>query len=334
MRPLPGIITCVRRTLAGAGLLLAATAAAEVTPPSLQLDLQLRQPPQGLPASAPALPAQDAAPTCATPVTDPCGNPAQSASRPFRDRFDADPDAYHLITGGHGLTLHKPMFILPATYSEQYHGRKTEVLFDISLKQQLFGIPLYFGYTQKSFFDAYDAQDSKPFRESDYNPELFYRYIPADCVRWFHLGVDAGIEHESNGQGLPGSRSWNRLYVAPFQRSGEHVVYWKWWWRIPEDKSLPRTDPNRDDNPDITSYYGYSELHYEQQFWGKQMAHLMVRYNPVTGRGAASLQYSFPDSASNPTFFWLIYLWQGYGESLIDYNNSITRVGVGVALAR
>lgn len=248
--------------------------------------------------------------------------------------LQADPDAYQIVTAGRGLSLHKPMFVLPATWSEDYHGRRTEVLFQISLKQRLFGVPLYFGYTQKSFFDVFDSSQSKPFRESDYNPELFYRLIPKDAVKWHHLGADFGFEHESNGKGLPDSRSWNRLYIAPFQAAGEHLIYWKWWWRLPEDKSLPRTDPNRDDNPDIGSYYGYSELHYEQQLFDRQLAHAMLRWNPLTGHAAFSLQYTIPDRASDPSFFWMFYFWQGYGESLIDYNRSITRVGIGVALAR
>ncbi|HZR36205.1 MAG TPA: phospholipase A [Nevskia sp.] len=248
---------------------------------------------------------------------------------------DRDNDPYQIVSAGRGLSLHKPMYILPATWTEDYHGRKTEMLFQISLKQRLFGVPLYFGYTQKSFFDIYDSSESKPFRESDYNPELFYRYIPSDRVRWHHLGADFGIEHESNGKGLPDSRSWNRLYIAPFQAEGEHLFYWKWWWRLPEDKSLPRTDPNRDDNPDIGSYYGYSELHYEQQLFGsQQMAHAMLRWNPVTGRAAASLLYTIPNNPHSPDFFWTFYFFQGYGESLIDYNRSITRVGVGVSLTR
>ena len=252
-----------------------------------------------------------------------------------RGLLDADPEAFQLIDDSPRLSLHKPMSILPVTWSEDYHGRRTEMLFQLSLKYRLLHRwPVYFGYTQKSFFDIYDSSESKPFRESDYNPELFYRYIHVGADGERKLGADAGIEHESNGKGLPDSRSWNRLYLAPFYAEGTRLVYWKLWWRIPEDKSLPRDDPNRDDNPDIGSYYGYSELHYEQRLFGKQMAHLMARWNPSTGHAAASLQYSIPSSSADPDFFWYFYLWQGYGESLIDYKRSITRVGVGVALAR
>jgi phospholipase A1 len=259
---------------------------------------------------------------------------AAAANTSTQHWYVQDPDAYSIVSAGHGLSLHKPMYLMPLTYSEDYHGSHSEVLFALSLKQRLFGIPLYFGYSQKSFFDAYDEHDSKPFRETDYNPELFYRWIPQDSERWHHLGLDFGVEHESNGQSLPDSRSWNRLYLSPFQAAGTHLFYWKWWWRFPENKDLPPTDPNRDDNPDIQSYYGYSELHVEQQLFGEHhhLAHAMFRYNPETGRGALNLQYSIP--SPDGSYFWCFYLWQGYGESLIDYNHSITRVGLGVMLAR
>jgi Outer membrane phospholipase A len=66
------------------------------------------------------------------------------------------------------------MYIEPATYSPQYNGRHTELVFQLSFKLKLLHWPddggLYVGYTQKSFWQAYNAQDSRPFRETDYNP--------------------------------------------------------------------------------------------------------------------------------------------------------------------
>ncbi len=283
------------------------------------------------------------------PVTSPGSEPTQTvpiaASAPTpeapkatpaerRNLFLPDPDAFDIVSAGRGLSLHKPMFLLPYTYSPAYDGRNTELMFQLSLKQRLFGIPLYVAYSQKSFWQAYNSHDSSPFRESDYNPELFYRYIPADRERWFHLGADAGIEHESNGQALPNSRSWNRVYAAIFQAEGDHLIYWKWWYRIPENENLPSTNPGRDDNPDIGYYYGYSELTYEQQLFGKQLARFLFRYNPVTGTGAVNLQYTVPNRPSDPDFFWMLYVWQGYGEDLLNYNRSVFRIGIGVALAR
>lgn len=275
---------------------------------------------------APVTPTDVAVTSVPTPTTAP--KPER------RSLFLPDPDAYDIVSSGHGLSLHKPMYLMPYTYSPQYDGRQTEVVFQLSFKQQLFGLPLYAAYTQKSFWQAYDFSESSPFRETDYNPELFYRYIPADRVRWFHLGADVGFEHESNGRGLPDSRSWNRLYAAIFQAEDDHLIYWKWWYRLPADDSKPVTDPERDDNPHIGAYYGYSELTYEQQLWNKQLARAMVRFNPVTGKGAVNLQYTIPNNAANPDFFWFLYLWQGYGEDLLNYNHSTFRLGVGVSLAR
>lgn len=293
-----------------------------------------------LTGEAPAAVTEPGAPVTSTAPTVPvAGTPppavvpdasVETSAQPGRFLFD--PEAYSIVSAARGLSFHKPMYIYPATYSDAYHGDTTEVLFAISLKLRVFKLPLYFAYSQKSFFQAYNGGNSKPFRENDFNPELFYRFVPADRQRWYHLGVDAGIEHESNGQSLPNSRSWNRLYVAPFRAAGNSLVYWKWWYRIPEDKSRPATDPARDDNPDIQDYYGYSELHVEQQFFDRQLAHLMVRYNPARGRGAVNLQYSIPGPGGN--FFWSAYVWNGYGESLLDYNRSITRFGIGITLNR
>jgi len=281
--------------------------------------------------TAPGTPLDQGAPVATTAPTSEAPKTIQAERRSL---FLPDPDAYDIVSAGRGLSLHKPMFLLPYTYSPAYDGREAEVMFQLSFKQRLFGIPLYAAYSQKSFWQAYNTHDSSPFRETDYNPELFYRYIPADRERWYHLGADVGFEHESNGMALPNSRSWNRFYAAIFQAEGDHLIYWKWWYRLPENDSIPATDPQRDDNPHIGTYYGYSELTYEQQLFGRQLLRAMVRYNPVTGKGAVNLQYTIPNKPSDPDFFWMLYMWQGYGEDLLNYNRSIFRIGVGVSLAR
>lgn len=245
--------------------------------------------------------------------------------------MNRDPDAYSIVSVARGFSTHKPIFIMPLTYSPDFDGRSTEVLFQISAKQRLFNRNFYFGYTQKSFWQLYNKAQSSPFRETNYNPELFYRWSP-DPVKFRHWGADVGFEHESNGKNIPDSRSWNRIYVAPFQAKGKYLAYFKFWYRIREDAKTSPSDARGDDNPDIERFYGYSEFQFQRQFGGDQQAWVMLRGNPATGKGALSLNYSVPNS--DGSLFYCFNLWQGYGESLIDYNRSITRLGVGIMFSR
>jgi phospholipase A1 len=101
-------------------------------------------------------------------------------------------------------------------YKENYflftsvsHWSETKFQFSVQYKI-IDSVEFYFGYTQKSFWNAWDFALSSPFKESNYNPELFYRYR-------FRLSeenyLQGGLEHESNGRDGPDSRSWNRGYV-------------------------------------------------------------------------------------------------------------------------
>ncbi len=250
-------------------------------------------------------------------------------------RFLASPgdeeEGYSIVSVAKGLSTHKPMYILPATYSPDYPSQHTEVLFTISAKLRLYGTSLFFGYSQRSFFQVYDSHRSRPFRETDYNPELFYRWTPDPKV-WKYWGADFGAEHESNGQDVPQSRSWNRLYVAPFRARGKSLIYIKAWYRLPEEKKKTPDDPKGDDNPDIEDHYGYAELHFQRQIGKRQVIQSMFRFNPETGHGALNINYTIP--SNDGSVFYQLYVWQGYGESLLDYNDSVTRVGLGIAFSR
>lgn len=242
-----------------------------------------------------------------------------------------DPDAYSIMSEARGLNTHRPMFVFPATYADEFHGSESELVFQLSGKWRVFGSDFYLAYTQKSFWQFVNNERSSPFRETNYDPEVFYRW-ELDRARWNRWALDVGIEHESNGQTYPDSRSWNRVYVAPFQAKGRHLVYLKFWYRVPEGSPSTDTNQDGDDNPDITDYLGYGEWTFSRQIGNSQLLTLMVRGNPATGRGASQLTWSVPSEEG--WVFWAFSVFHGYGESLVFYDQEVTRAMFGVMLAR
>ena len=276
-------------------------------------------------------PAPSAQPSASAAAPVPAPAPAADTHAGYFSDFHQDSDAYSIVSAGTGLSTHRPMYLMPYTYSPQYDGRTTEVVFQISAKLKLFGTNLYAAYTQKSFWQAYNKKDSSPFYETDYNPELFYRWMP-DPIKYNHWGSDFGFEHESNGQDLPDSRSWNRIYIAPFWAKGKTLVYLKAWYRLPEKAKTGPDDAAGDDNPDIQKYLGHFELQVQRQFFDGHLAHISLRENTATGKGSVTFNYSIP--AKGNSFFYGLYVFNGYGDSLIDYNHSVTRVGLSLMMAR
>jgi len=243
-----------------------------------------------------------------------------------------------------GLSLYDDMFVLPGTWSEQYRGEETEVVFQLSAKLRVARTHLFFGYTQVSFWQLFNGAESRPFRETNYNPQLFYRFTPT-ADRSGNWVVDVGIDHQSNGQNEPGSRSWNRAYGTLHYQTPRHLLSMRLWYRIPE-KECPlgddgleeewcRDDPSYDDNPRIADYLGHSEVRYRYHWtggWRPQRIQLRLHGNPVTGKGGVGLDYSV--AAGSRDLHWFVKAWSGYGESLIDHDRSVTRVGLGLLLRR
>lgn len=266
------------------------------------------------------------------PVPDKPGKQAREKNALLFENLRRDPVVFALVAEKPGLSFHKPMFILPYSWTWNIRGGEhPEALFHISLKERVFDTNFYFAYSQKSFWQVYDGERSRPFRETDYNPEVFYRWKPDRPRNVF--GADFGLEHESNGQNIPNSRSWNRLYAAGFWEGRTTLAYLKLWYRLPEDEHRALDDPKRDDNPDISDYLGYGELNLQRNLFGsdRHRAGLVTRFNPATGRGALNFNYSAP--MSNYAFVNL-YVWHGYGESLLDYDRETTRVGIGMMFSR
>lgn len=180
-----------------------------------------------------------------------------------------------------------------------------------------------FAYTQQVWWKLYD--DSSPFRETNYLPELFMVIPTSDLIdKDYNLkAIKFGYRHQSNGQEGYQSRSWDRLFFATLWQWTNLFIKAEGWYRLPEKSN--------DDNPDIHDYMGYGDLQLNYLF-GKNQVNLLWRNNLNTdkNRGAIQIDYSTPFFNSNTTY-WYIKLFSGYGESMINYNQSVDKLSIGFA---
>lgn len=233
---------------------------------------------------------------------------------------------------GIGLYPYRSNYFIP--YAHDFHAKPDrkadEAKFQLSLMKplvyNLFGLEETFfaAYTQQSNWQIYSQ--SAPFRETNYEPELFVT-LPFKWGDFPLRALKVGLNHQSNGQGGTRSRSWNRLYATGLFQLDDIFISLRGWWRIPESRSS-------DDNPDIEQYLGYGDL---RAAWpiGRNLLSMTLRNNLDTAhnRGAVQLDWSFPIKEFRHTFGY-VQLFSGYGESLIDYNRSVDKIGIGIQWSR
>jgi phospholipase A1 len=223
----------------------------------------------------------------------------------------------------------------PAVPNERY--RPLEAKLQVSLRAKaasdvlLPDADLWFAYTQRSLWQLWNSQESAPFRSTDYQPEAIYVVPIPPALRplpfgWQWRMLQGGIAHQSNGQAVPLSRSWNRVWLgAGFERS-EFGLQWRLHRRIDES----RTD---DDNPDLTDRIGRGEL---QATWlpGLATASLTWRTNLKSLKaGSLQLDWTYPVDSDEPVGLrWYLQVFSGYGETLLDYNHRQTTLGLGLSL--
>lgn len=209
--------------------------------------------------------------------------------------------------------------------------RETELKFQLSLKskvaEDLFdtSADLWFGYTQESHWQVYNEDNSRPFRATDYQPEIFLTQpVTANLPFGGRLRMlGAGAVHHSNGQDDPLSRSWNRAYLMAGAEWGKLSVIPRVWARVNNE------DESSEDNPDIEDYMGYGDIKFLYDLPKEQSLSGTLRYNPSTNKGAAQIDYIYPLSEN---VNGMVQLFQGYGESIIDYNHENTSIGFGIVL--
>jgi phospholipase A1 len=234
------------------------------------------------------------------------------------------------------INLYKPSYVLPFYLTEDpYHSiyvnetPNNQLVKEEELKAYFsFVVPLIrhvykdkplslnIAYSQLMYWQVYAK--SQYFRETNYEPELFVEnhFSP-------YMAAQIGLNHQSNGRGGYLERSWNRAYLQ-LKFTGTHwLMQLRGWSLVGENHS------SNIHNPDIAYYLGYENILLSYK-WGRLKTSVELQ-NIESGyhRGfiQATISYPILKNISLYTQFF-----NGYGQSLIEYNHKNTGVGIGVAL--
>lgn len=256
------------------------------------------------------------------------------------------------------LLPYKPNYFMPLTYQseknqeeqEEFYdgiddeyeedGEKTkgfdniEFVFQLSIKyivaENVLGkhSNLAVAYTGKSYWQAYNSDLSAIFRETNHEPEIFLTFSPG--FSWSdHMTL--AFNHQSNGQAGTLSRSWNRIIFSTAKVWPNRLLNIRAWYRLPEDKKETPTSMSGDDNPDIQKYMGYGDVFFLRKL-GEHSIGITARNNLRSGEnlGSIELDWTFPLPGNMKGF---VQYFNGYGESLIDYDQYQERIGVGIKIS-
>lgn len=190
---------------------------------------------------------------------------------------------------------------------------------------------LYFGYTQLMFWEIYGK--SKPFTDVNYRPEGFYRLV--EKQNNFFSSLDFGYMHLSNGQEKEETRSLDRIFLrSSFKTTiSDHV--------LGGSIMLYQIFNEDDTNKDIINHLGYWELRgffTDIMTLAGQKIDLNFRtyagskvYDIDKGGYELGLVYNLVSADFNPAFY--LQRFEGYSESLIEYNKKRTEYRLGIMLS-
>jgi phospholipase A1/A2 len=294
------------------------------------------------------------------PAEDTCGAGYTTLSRQWNTRPNCGSKLYSLspyrqnyliFRSSNSPNNHPTSAVFRQPVGDQ-HLEEQELKFQLSIKvkvaEQIGNIAdLWFGYSQQSNWQAFNNANIRPFRNTDYEPELILGFplsAQASALGFTPRLINLGLVHQSNGQRDPFERSWNRVYAQigldrdVDKARDRFAVLARAWYRLPET-------PAQDVNPDIQHYLGYGDLVF---FWrhGDSNVSALLRNNLQTqnNRGSLQLNWSIPvtrvPSLDNVNvqphidheLRFYVQFFNGFGETLLDYNHYQTTIGIGLML--
>ncbi len=241
------------------------------------------------------------------------------------------------VYSSYNIKAHRTNYFLPLSHrmSNSYNDNSglehdsstTEAEFQISIKFEiganLFGLGEVYSaaYTQKSFWQIYVP--SAFFRETNYNPEIFTKIpITIDYKENGIKAIQLGFAHMSNGRGGIKERSWNYFYTDLYFQIKPMFLDLKFWNRV---------EDTQDYNPELLDYLGHGQVRFILPY-KKSIFEMKFRYGQKS-KLTSQFNFSYPVFLRDDLFFYLK-VFNGYGESLIDYNQKIKKIGFGFSISR
>jgi phospholipase A1 len=244
------------------------------------------------------------------------------------------------------LQAHRQSYFMPFSYTETRRQLTSiageiasdapnlddvEVKFQLSFKMNVWdeiigkNSQLMAAYTQKSFWQMYNSDFSSLFRETNYEPEIFINKQTDYELLGFKLSnASLGFVHQSNGRSSLFSRSWNRIYANFIFQRDNFALSIKPWKRINESIE-------NDDNPDLEDYLGKYEV--GMLYKWKQSEFTVLFRNLAANKHSTSYQLGWQFPLNKDINFYAEYF-NGYGESLVDYDYRNETFGLGITVGK
>ena len=211
--------------------------------------------------------------------------------------------------------------------------------------------PAYVAYTQKTLWNV--GQQSRPFEESNINPEFFLDYpVNATITGRLKLRniVISPIEHESNGLAGVQSRGWNRQYVlikfgleskekledSNSFLSDKAMLYVKLWHAsgYSDETAYLRSIGSNDK---FLDYMGQGEIGVSVRnfLWGGSLRdHQLDVKTPIfRAQSKNSYELEFRQQLPNTNFALYLQYWYGYGETLMRFDQFGRRGFAGLSFS-
>ena len=218
-------------------------------------------------------------------------------------------------------------FTLGTALGSKPDDKNSDVKFRISFRQRLtnsvlpFNTYLYLFYTQNTFWNVFES--SLPMHDVNYNPGIGWAKM---LIKDGRVVGNATLlaEHESNGRDGDDSRSWNKFGIAAnYFINSTVMLHCKVFVSFIDS----------DNNGDLLDYTGFVHFGIEKKPANNRWV-FNLRFVKRNGwnfnfNTCAEFGIRFNKDANQ---FLFVQYYNGYGESLLDYNQYRSRIRIGLLI--